>query len=101
MSTMFPMGFKEEIKVSTTIFNPGALLMTLNGLSVLSARKTRNTPKMELSVSVVKVTMTSIHETTTKNPSMTFQLLRKYAPGPTQRPRAITYGRTNRYDISF
>ena len=97
ISTMFPMGFKEVIRVSTTTFRPGALLITLNGLRVLSARKTRNTPKMELSVFVVKVTMTSIQETTTKKPSITFHVLRRYAPGPTQRPRAITWGKIRKF----
>lgn len=29
MRTIFPIGLKEEIKVSTTSFRPGALLMTL------------------------------------------------------------------------
>jgi len=29
ISTMFPIGFNEDINVSTTIFRPGALLMTL------------------------------------------------------------------------
>lgn len=29
ISTMFPIGFREEISVSTTILRPGALLITL------------------------------------------------------------------------
>lgn len=29
MSTMFPMGLREEMSVSTTSFRPGARLMTL------------------------------------------------------------------------
>lgn len=29
ISTMLPIGFNDDINVSTTIFRPGALLMTL------------------------------------------------------------------------
>lgn len=31
MRTMLPMGFRDEMSVSTTSFKPGALLMTLAG----------------------------------------------------------------------
>lgn len=31
MRTMFPMGLREEMSVSTTSFRPGARLMTLEG----------------------------------------------------------------------
>lgn len=33
MRTIFPIGLKEEIKVSTTSFSPGALLMTLEEMA--------------------------------------------------------------------
>lgn len=33
MRTIFPIGLKEEIKVSTTSFSPGALLMTLEKMA--------------------------------------------------------------------
>lgn len=63
----------------------------LRGLSVLSARNTRNTPRMELSVSVVRETMTSTQDTITRNPSITFHALRMYVSRPIQKPRAITW----------
>lgn len=40
MRTIFPIGLKEEIKVSTTSFRPGALLMTLE------KKKTDKTTKL-------------------------------------------------------
>ena len=63
----------------------------LSGLRVLSARNTRSTPRMELCVSVVKETMTSTQDTTTRKPSITFHALRMYVSRPIQKPRAITW----------
>lgn len=41
MRTIFPIGLKEEIKVSTTSFRPGALLMTLGKKKTNPKGKTR------------------------------------------------------------
>ena len=43
--------------------------------------------------------MTSIQETTTKKPSITFQALRRYALGPNQRPRATIYEEQGKKDV--
>ncbi|KFM60661.1 hypothetical protein X975_22248, partial [Stegodyphus mimosarum] len=45
MRTMFPMGRREDRRVCTTNFNPGALLMTLRGRSERSNLKTLKIPK--------------------------------------------------------
>ena len=73
ISTIFPMGFKEDRRVCTTSLRPGARLMTLNGLNARTSRKTRRIPKI-LDVCPKMITMlVSIRETMTRVPSMTFQ----------------------------
>ena len=80
--TMFPIGRIEDKSVVTTSLSPGALLITRNGLSVRKRRNTRSMPNILLLLFSDKVMMISQLEMTTRNISILFHPLRKYASAP-------------------
>ena len=73
------------------IFISQKLFPHRSGLRVLKARKTRSTPRIPLSVSVVKEMTRSTNEKRTSTPSMIFQPDLRYASGPTINPSDITF----------
>lgn len=89
--TTLPIGLNEAISVCTTNFKPGALLITLNGLNVLNNRNTLNIPNNFGLLLANNVTIISIVDIITKNPSIIFQPLLIYAFGPNKKPFAITF----------
>lgn len=121
MRTMFPMGLKDVIRVSTTSFRPGARLITLrntwsrshrmntadyhncalaerdlwhpylSGRRVRSRRSTRRIPKIRLPPADAMETRMSTSDTSTSSPSRIFQLLCRYTPCPKYSPMATTW----------
>jgi hypothetical protein len=90
IKTMFPMGRNDESKVCTTSFKPGALLITLNGRNVRNSLNTLKTPNILGLLLAVNVIMTSMSDTKTRAPSMTFQPLFMYACSPMKKHFAKT-----------
>ena len=72
ISTIFPIGFKEESNVCTTNFRPGALLITRNGLNARTKRNTRRISNIFEAVPNNAVMVVSITDIKTNEPSIMF-----------------------------
>ena len=75
--TVFPIGFKEDNNDVTTSFNPGALLIARNGLSVRIILRILSRLKTRTLFLAIKLMITSASEATTRKKSTIFQPLFK------------------------
>ena len=91
ISTILPIGLREERRVSTTSFRPGALLITRRGRKARTRRKTRSMRKSLLFFPTNAVMKASMREMMTKLPSILFQLSEKYDCFPRMNPHAIDF----------